>query len=75
MMKPQTITFELRPGDDYIPLIQLLKAAGVVESGSEAQDVVVAGMVKRDGQPELRKRAKIRRGEAIAFQHFVIDVC
>ena len=73
-MKPKEISFTLRPDDDFIPLIQLLKAAGVVESGSEAQDVVVAGLVYRDGQPELRKRAKIRRGESIAFQGFIIKV-
>lgn len=74
-MKAKEVTFDLRPDDEFIPLIQLLKAAGVVESGSEAQDVVVAGLVMRGGQPELRKRAKIRRGETIEFQSFVIKVC
>jgi len=74
-MKPKIITFALRPDDEFIPLIQLLKATGVVESGSEAQDVVVAGLVHRDGQPELRKRAKIKRGETIEFQNFIIKVC
>ena len=74
-MKPKVITFDLRPDDEFIPLIQLLKAAGVVESGSEAQDVVVAGLVRRDGQIETRKRAKIRRGETIELQNFVIKVC
>lgn len=73
-MKPEVITFDLRPDDEFIPLIQLLKATGVVESGSEAQDVVVAGMVRRAGQPETRKRAKIRRGETIEFQGYVIKV-
>ena len=73
-MKPNVIEFDLRPDDEFIPLIQLLKATGVVESGSEAQDVVVAGLVRREGQTETRKRAKIRRGETIEFQNFVIKV-
>ena len=55
----QKITFELRDGDEYIPLIALLKAVGVAESGSMAQEVVTAGLVRRNGETELRKRAKI----------------
>ena len=35
--KLNRIIFTLRDGDEYIPLIQLLKAANVVYSGSEAQ--------------------------------------
>ena len=63
------IVFTLREGDEFIPLIALLKATGVVASGSEAQEVVVAGMVLRNGEVELRKRAKITPGEVIVFQN------
>ncbi len=55
-------------------MIALLKATGVVESGSEAQEVVVAGMVLRNGEVELRKRAKITAGEVIIFQNYEIEV-
>lgn len=72
--KLERIVFELRDEDEFIPLIQLLKAAGVVESGSEAQEVVVAGMVLRNGEVETRKRAKIKRGEVIVFQSFEVFV-
>ena len=68
------IAFQLREGEDFIPLIALLKAAGMVESGSEAQDVVVAGMVLRNGEVETRKRAKITPGEVIVFQNYEIEV-
>ena len=72
--KLERIVFELRDEDEFIPLIQLLKAAGVVESGREAQEVVVAGMVLRNGEVETRKRAKIKRGEVIVFQSFEVFV-
>ena len=42
--KLNRIHFTLREGEDYIPLISLLKACDVVYSGSEAQEVVTAGM-------------------------------
>ena len=72
--KLNRITFTLREGDEFIPLIALLKATGVVYSGSEAQEVVTAGMVLRNGELETRKRAKIRSGEVIVFQNYEIEV-
>ena len=73
-MKKQRIIFELRQGDEFIPLIQLLKAAGVVDTGSEAQEVVTAGLVLRNGEVETRKRAKIITGEIIQLQNIEIEV-
>ena len=73
-MKTQRIIFELREGDEFIPLIQLLKAAGVVDTGSEAQEVVTAGLVLRNGDVETRKRAKIATGEIIQLQNIEIEV-
>ena len=72
--KLNRISFTLREGEEYIPLIALLKATGVMASGSEAQEVVTAGMVLRNGEVELRKRAKITSGEVIFFQNFEIEV-
>lgn len=70
----QKIEFELREGDDFIPLISLLKAVGMVESGSMAQDVVTAGLVKRNGEIELRKRAKIVSGDIIEFEDCIVEI-
>lgn len=70
----QKILFELRENDEFIPLIALLKAVGVVESGSMAQEVVVAGLVTRNGEVELRKRAKIVAGDTIGFEGNIIEV-
>lgn len=70
----QRIEFELREGDDFIPLISLLKAVGIVESGSMAQEVVAAGLVKRNGDIELRKRAKLTSGDTIEFEDYIIMI-
>ncbi|WP_026685708.1 RNA-binding S4 domain-containing protein [Azovibrio restrictus] len=53
---------------DYIQLDQLLKAAGLVGSGGEAHAAVESGLVQVDGQPESRKRAKLRPGQRVDFQ-------
>lgn len=70
----QEIEFELREGDEFIPLIALLKAVGIVDSGSMAQEVVVEGLVRRNGETELRKRAKIISGDIIELENFRILV-
>lgn len=72
--KLNSIHFTLREGEDFIPLISLLKACDVVYSGAEAQEVVSAGMVLRNGEVETRKRAKIRAGETIIFENNEIFV-
>jgi ribosome-associated protein len=64
----------LRDNETFIPLIALLKATGVVDSGSEAQEVVTAGLVLRNGEVETRKRAKITAGEVIVFENVEIFV-
>ncbi len=70
----EKITFNLRPDEEFIPLISLLKATNVVYSGSEAQEVVTQGLVLRNGTIETRKRAKITSGEEITFQNYTIVV-
>ncbi len=70
----EKITFQLREGEAFIPLIALLKAVNVVESGGMAQEVVSAGFVRRNGAVELRKRAKIVAGDRICFEQFTIVV-
>ena len=60
-----TTTFAVR--GDYIQLDQLLKAANLVSSGGEAHAAVEAGLVKVDGRPESRKRAKLRVGQKVHF--------
>lgn len=52
-------------GTEYIELIRLLKYVGIAKNGGHAQELVVQGAVFRNGEPELRKRAKLRAGDLI----------
>ena len=49
----------------YIELIGLLKALGIAETGGHAKAIVDDGFVLRNGEPELRKRAKLVSGDLI----------
>ena len=52
-------------GTEFIELVKLLKILRIAESGGQAKLMVEDGEVKRNGEVELRKRAKIRAGELI----------
>lgn len=73
-MSVRKVNFTLREGETFIPLIALLKVVNAVESGSMAQQVVTDGLVRRNGEVELRKRAKIVAGDVIRFQNVEIVV-
>jgi ribosome-associated protein len=63
---------EFKVTGDYIPMIQLLKAAGLVQTGGEAQIVVTEGEVKYNGHVDYRKRLKVRPGDTVEFRNKVI---
>lgn len=58
-----TVRFRLEA--DYIELNQLLKLAGICESGGAGKALVAEGRVRVDDQPESRKTAKIRAGQVV----------
>jgi ribosome-associated protein len=59
---------------EFIPLIQLLKATQLVQSGGEAQMVVSEGEVKYNGVVDYRKRLKVKRGDIVEFNGVKIEV-
>ncbi len=59
---------------EFIPLIALLKATALVQSGGEAQTVVEDGLVKYNGVVDYRKRLKVRIGDKIDFMGQIIEV-
>jgi ribosome-associated protein len=65
---------EFKLEGDFIPLIQLLKATALVQSGGEAQTVVEDGLVKYNGKVDYRKRLKVRVGDVIDFMGKKITV-
>ncbi|MCJ8288723.1 MAG: RNA-binding S4 domain-containing protein [Crocinitomicaceae bacterium] len=56
----------------YIELIQLLKAEGIAQTGGHAKFIVDEGEVVRNGDVELRKRAKLIPGDRIEVHGHVI---
>jgi ribosome-associated protein len=58
-------TLEFTLEGDYIEVNQLLKLAGVCDSGGAGKTLVAEGQVTVDGKPESRKTAKIRAGQVV----------
>lgn len=65
---------EFKLNGDYIPMIQLLKAANLVQTGGEAQIVVTEGEVKYNGQVDYRKRLKVKKGDMVEFRNETIVI-
>jgi ribosome-associated protein len=68
----QQLEFHLR--GEFIELNQLLKLTGVCDSGGAGKVLVAEGVVSVDGQVELRKTAKIRRGQVVMVGDVRISV-
>ena len=66
------ITYELN--EEYIELHKLIKILDLVDSGAQAKIVVAEGHVIRNGAVELRKRAKIIKGDTIEIADVTIEV-
>ena len=56
---------ELR--EDHIKLGQALKAAGLVESGVMAKEVIVDGQVRVNGETDTRRGRKLYAGDIVTF--------
>ena len=56
---------EFKIEGEYIELIQLLKVLGIAQTGGHAKFIVDEGEVVRNGEIELRKRAKLVPGDVI----------
>ena len=58
-------TIKLR--DEYIKLGQALKAAGLVDSGIEAKEVILDGLVKVNGEVDTRRGKKLYDGDIVSM--------
>ena len=54
--------------DDFIKLGQVLKAAGLCESGVEAKYDIFNGEVKVNGNTEIQRGKKIVAGDVIEYK-------
>ncbi len=65
---------EVEISTEYIALNDLLKIAGVVDSGGAGKALVASGVVNVDGKQELRKTNKIRPGQEVQVADTLIRV-
>jgi ribosome-associated protein len=67
-------TFNLRPKDDFIELIKLLKLRQLAQSGGHAKMMVEDGLIIVNGEIEFRKRKKLRPGDLVEFEKTTISI-
>lgn len=70
----EKVTFTLRSGEEYIPLLQLLKIQQIAQSGGHAKMIVEDGLVQVNGEQEFRKRRKLRAGDVVEVEGAQITV-
>ncbi len=68
----QKVNFQLE--GEFVELNQLLKLAGLCDSGGAGKAMVASGVVTVDGKRELRKTAKIRAGQTVVVGDVRIQV-
>ena len=60
--------------DEFRKLGQALKAAGLVESGVDAKEVIVQGLVVVNGEIETRRGRKLYDGDEVEFDGDKISI-
>lgn len=60
--------------DEFIKLGQALKAAGLAESGVDAKDVILDGLVGVNGEVETRRGRKLYDGDRVSFDGEEIQI-
>ena len=61
--EPTVVTVRAEP----IELCQLLKFAGLTDSGGGAKQVIAEGKVRLNGVVETQKRKKVRAGDRVEY--------
>lgn len=51
--------------DEFIKLGQALKLAGIAESGVDAKSMILEGIIKVNGETELRRGKKLKDGDLV----------
>jgi ribosome-associated protein len=59
---------------EHVELHHLLKLVGLVDSGGAGKALVASGVVRVDGEVELRKARKLRAGNLVELGNTTIRV-
>jgi ribosome-associated protein len=74
MMALVNAPIEIPIRDQSIRLGQLLKLANVVDDGAQARELIEAGEVKVDGEPETRRGRQVPVGSTVELGGTVLHV-
>ena len=66
--------FQLRAGEDFIRLGQVLKATGMAESGAEAKEIIQDGLVSVNGEIETRRGRKLHKGDVVSYDGKELEI-
>ncbi len=69
----KAVVFNLT-NSEYVELCSLLKVTGPNVTGGEAKQLIMSGAVQVDRVVETRKKCKIRAGQSVIVDGFVIRV-
>lgn len=60
--------------DEFIKLGQAIKAAGLVDSGVEAKEVIQQGLVVVNGEIDTRRGRKLYEGDIVSFENQTVKI-
>ncbi len=66
--------FNLKPTDEFIPLMNLLQVLNIAQSGGHAKLMIEDGDVLVNGKVEFQKRKKLRKGDLVAIDDLNIVI-
>lgn len=64
----------IKINSEFIKLDQFLKWAGVVSAGADAKLLIFDGLVKVNGEVEVRRGKKLRTGDIIEVDNRVFQI-
>ena len=65
---------ELHVRGEYIKLGQALKAADIVETGGEAKDEILAGLVRVNGEICTQRGKKLYPGDEVSYGEEILRI-
>ena len=66
--------FELRPEDEFIELVKLLKIMQIAQTGGHAKLLIEEGVIYVNGEQEYRKRRKLRAKDEVVYEDSRIEI-
>ncbi len=68
------MTFNIKEDEEYIKLGQLLKAAGIADTGSESKEMILEGEVLLNGEVCLMRGKKVYSGDRVSCRGKEIEI-